>query len=312
MTKKILLILVLAMLAMPNHALTSSTQQIKILRQPGQISNMPLLYLTIDKFKSKAQARGHNIEIVLQPIGTVSDGVFSMLAGNTDVIMGAVKPMLLANEKNPGKLTLLSGSMSQSHSIVCNSDAIKTVEHLSRARHIAMKTLGSAEHFLLQQLAKIVTGDHKAFDHKIVVLPRNQIPAALKNQDVDCAIPGSPLDALLVKNKEAKMLDTKKYKLVPANTHGLFTTKQWAERNNTLVTILIDSLNEAIEEINSNPGPALLKFKSMDNSPDSVEDLLFTMEASDQRHSADLTNILNTVSLMHQMGMIKNIDVPLQ
>jgi hypothetical protein len=76
--------------------------------------------------------------------------------------------------------------------------------------------------------------------------------------------------------------------------------------------MLIDSLNEAIEEINSNPTPALLKFKSLDNSSDSVEDLLFTMEASNQRHSADLNDILGTVSLMHQMGMIKNTDVPLQ
>jgi ABC-type nitrate/sulfonate/bicarbonate transport system substrate-binding protein len=309
--KKISCIIIAAVLFfITTHS--QAVTEVKILRQPGQISNMPLLYLTIDKFKSKAQAQDHNIEIVLQPIGTVSDGVFSMLSGNTDVIMGAIKPMLLANEKNPGKLVLLSGSMSQSHTIVCNSNAIKTVEHLPRVRHIAMKTLGSAEHFLLQQLAKLVTGDHKAFDHKIVVLPRNQIPAALKNQDVDCAIPGSPLDALLVKNKEASMLDTKKYKLVPANTHGLFTTKQWAERNKTLVTMLIDSLNEAIEEININPTPALLKFKSMDNSTDSVEDLLFTMEASNQRHSADLNDILGTVSLMHQMGMIKHINIPLQ
>jgi ABC-type nitrate/sulfonate/bicarbonate transport system substrate-binding protein len=309
--KKISCVIIAAVLFfMTTHSQAATS--VKILRQPGQISNMPLLYLTIDKFKSKAQAQGHNIEIVLQPIGTVSDGVFSMLAGNTDVIMGAVMPMLLANEKNPGKLMLLSGSMSQSHSIVCNSDAIKTVEQLPRARHIAMKTLGSTEHFLLQQLAKIATGDHKALDHKIVVLPRNQIPAALKNQDVDCAIPGSPLDALLAKNKQANMLDLKKYKLVPASAHGLFTTKQWAGQNKILVKILIDSLNEAIEEININPTPALLKFKSMDNSPDSVEDLIFTMEASNQHHSTELTNILNTVSLMNEMGMIKNINVPLQ
>lgn len=284
---------------------SQAVTEVKILRQPGQISNMPLLYTAVEKFEKKAQAQGHNIKVVLQPLGNVSDGVTSMLAGNTDIIMGALIPFFLANEKAPNRLLLLSGSMVHGNLIVCNNEQINTLEDLLKANKIAMKTVGSTEHYYLKQISKIITKEYLSLDSKIVTMLRNQMPSALKNKDIDCAIPGSPLEDLLIKTKQAKALNIGNNKVL-GNIHGTFTTRRWAEKNKILLNIWIDSVKESAQELNEDPKAALKKFKEIDGINDTVEELVETLKQTNQRHSHELVDVSELVALLKNLDKIKD------
>jgi ABC-type nitrate/sulfonate/bicarbonate transport system substrate-binding protein len=279
--------------------------EVKILRQPGQLSNMPLLYTTVEKFEKKAQAQGHNIKVVLQPLGNVSDGVTSMLAGNTDIIMGGLIPFFLANEKAPNRLLLLSGSMVNGYAIVCNNEQINTLEDLLKAKKIAMKNVGSSEQYFLMQLSKIITKEYHSLDSKIITMPRNQMPSAFKTKDIDCAIPGSPIEETLIKTKQAKALDIGNNKVVDI-IYGTFTTRSWAEKNKTLLNIWIDSVRESAQELTEDPRAALKKFKENDGINDTIEQLVESLKQTRQRHSHELVGVSELVDLLKNLDKIKD------
>jgi ABC-type nitrate/sulfonate/bicarbonate transport system substrate-binding protein len=302
--KKILYIfsVILISISTACHAAT----EVRILRQPGQISNMPLLYETIKHFQRLAAEKNIDIEVKLQPLGNVSDGVTSMLAGHTDIIMGSVIPFFLANDKVPNKLLLLSGSSSHRYFMVCKDYNIRTEEDLIKAKKIAVKTWGSGEQFYVQQISKRISNEYTTLDKKIIVMPRNQILSAMqsRDKDIDCAVPGSPGQGTLIKQGHVHVVRESVHGTL-GNIHGTFTTRRWAMENPMLIELWKQSLVAAVLEMNKDQTGALKIFKNIDNNLDSIEDLIDVLRESEQVYSTDTTLIEQQRELLIQMGLIK-------
>lgn len=289
-----------------------ASTEVKILRQPGQSSNMLLLYPTVENFEKMAKKQGIDVKVILQPLGNVSSGVTSMLAGNTDIIMGAVIPFAFANDKAPGRLQLLSGSASQNMDLICSNPEIKTVKDIKPTHKIAMKNLGSSEQFMLRQISRKFFNDYFYLDNNIVTMPRTQIASLMagKDKSIDCAIPGTPLQGSLVKDKHAHHVFSSNQVDVMGNVHGTFASTEWIKKNPKLAEIWIAAVKKTALELEKNLDKSVDLFRKMDDVKDSATIVKETVIQAKQKHTVEPVGIYAQLVSLYEMGVIKNKPAP--
>lgn len=293
---------------------TATPTEVRILKQAGQTSNMMLLYPTIHTFERLAREAGTPVRVVLQPMDNVSTGVTNMLAGNTDIIMGAVIPFAFAIDKVPDRLQLLSGSNVQNMDLICSNPEIRRVTDIRPTHKIAMKTLGSSDHFTLRGIAKKYFGDYYHLDKNIITMPRPQIAALMASKDnsIDCAVPGTPLQGSLVKAGHARLIVSSDQKEILGNIHGTWTSTRWLKQNPRLAELWIRAVRITAQELERNIDPAIEMFRNTDNAKDSFETIKETLVQSQQRYSVAPVGIAEQLQVLHAMGLTKNRPPPLE
>lgn len=289
--------------------ITQAATEIRVLKQPGQSSNQPLLYATVKHFERMTKEKNLDVKIVYQPMGASSDAVRSMLAGNTDIIMSAIDTFTLANDRDPGRLLLMSGSMSQAMDLICSNPSIKTPNDIKPHHRIAMKNLGSSEHYLVRQIAKKYKGKYDAFDGNLVAIPRPQIAALMsaKKNTIDCAIPGTPLQASLVSQGHAHTVFSSDNRTVFGNVHATYSRREWLEKNPQLAELWIRAVDLASKDITRDPKPAIEEFRTRDGIKDSTDDIADIFKKVNQRHGIQFVGVMEKIKIMHDIGSIKNL-----
>jgi ABC-type nitrate/sulfonate/bicarbonate transport system substrate-binding protein len=281
--------------------------EVKIQRQVGQINNMPLLYQAIEIFENKSAKKNIKIKVVLQPLSSISDGVHSMLAGNTDIILGAVVPMILSNDKIPNKLVLLTSTAKIRYFMICANKNIKTEKDLLAANTITIKNLGSSDHLYIRTIAKRITGSYTGLDSKIIIMPYSQSHNVIQSgrKDIDCAINLTPSHRQLIKNGHVHILNQSNADAHYYH-HVTFTSKAWAEKNKELVDLWVESVHESIIQMNTDPRPALKKWQLIDGNNDDIEELVESLKSIQINFSSDLEGVRKELNFLQDMDLVKN------
>lgn len=281
----------------------SATQEIRLLQQKGITGNMPLIYQAIPKFEKMAKDRGHNVKVVLVPMANSSDAIVSMQSGKMELIVSAMDTFLISNDRNPGKMKLLTATMEQNMDVICSNAEIKNAKDIKPTHRLALRTKGSSEHRVLMQLSKEVYGDYKALDTGIVTMPRPQISILMSSgqkETIDCAVPGTPLQGSLVDARHARMI----YSASGGNKHAAWASADWLEKNPRLAELWIQSLKQAGSEINKNPKIAFENFRITDGVEMTTDEIINSFTQSRQTFVVGISSIQQQIDQLVGVGTL--------
>ena len=281
----------------------AATQEIRLLQQKGITGNMPLVYHAIPQFEKMAKERGHDVKIVLVPMANSSDAIVSMQSGKLEWIVSAMDTFLISNDRNPGKMKLLTATMEQNMDVICSNLNIKTAKDIKPTHRLALRTKGSSEHRVLMQLSKEIYGDYKALDTGIVTMPRPQISILMSSGQkdiIDCAVPGTPLQGSLVDAKHARQI----YSVPGGNKHAAWASVEWIEKNPLLAELWIRALKQAGSDINQNPKTAFDHFRVTDAVSMTTEEIIDSFVQSRQTFVAGISSIQRQIDLLAGVGNI--------
>lgn len=251
--------------------------ELRVLRQPGIGASRPLLEAVAEVFPAEAARRGiKDVKIVYKDFQVGADGATLMLAGDLDIMVTGANVLGLLLPKLNNDVKLLSGWAQFDYKLICNDPKIKTAKDITPDTRIAMKSTMAAEHFFVKSIAKRDFGSYDALDKNIQVLPRPQIRTLMEAGDrsVTCAVPGTPIQDILIKNGKARSIVQSDNKETAGIAISSFAMTKWLEKNPALAEAWIAATKKGLENFNRDPKKYLAQWRAADNIPDNVDLLL--------------------------------------
>jgi ABC-type nitrate/sulfonate/bicarbonate transport system substrate-binding protein len=133
-----------------------------------------------------------------------------------------------------------------------------------------------------------------------------------RDPSVVCAVPGSPIQDILINGKYAHQVDVSDEKTTFGVVLVSYAMTSWIEKNPKLAEAWVASVRRAETSFNANPKKYLQKFKEIDNVKDDVNTLYQNMISSNLKFVSKPDDVVPYLDFMIDIGVIKTHKRSLQ
>lgn len=287
-------------------SINAFAEELRVLRQPGIGVSRPLLEAIAEALPAEAKKLGINdVKITYKDFQVGADSVPLMLAGDLDILPTGTNVLGKLLPKMGDNVKVLTGIGTFGYKLVCSDPAIKSVKDFKPDTKVAFKSLMAAEHFFLKSVAKKEFGSYDALDKHILIMPRPQIRQMMEAGDktVTCAIPGTPIQDILLNAGKVKTIAQSDYKDTVGVSVVSFASKSWIEKNPKMAEAWIRATKVAVSNYKTDPKKYIAIWREADKMKDSVDQLYQNMKDGDVQNGYGIDHVAQYVNLMIDLGV---------
>jgi ABC-type nitrate/sulfonate/bicarbonate transport system substrate-binding protein len=246
----IILILVLAITLSFFHNDRSNNRKVTIVTTPELVKSV----LNVIKEKNLLdEYLPNNVRIEWVNIDGTSNIRDALSTGQADIgPLGTIGYINAIEKKYP--LYLISNSDNVALYLVSNNDSIKKIEELSKAKKIAVNSLGSSAHVALQIFAKENFGDYNYFDD-ILLSPSQDVitNSILTSKDIDVAVVN--INQYFILKDRVRLIQRIDKAELPLSNY-LVSNIDFANNNKDIIEAFYNAEKKSIKYLNDNSDEA--------------------------------------------------------
>ena len=136
-------------------------------------------------------------------------------------------------------------------------------------------------------------------------MPRPQIRQMMEAGDktVTCAIPGTPIQDILLNAGKVKTIAQSDYKDTVGVSVVSFASKSWIEKNPKMAEAWIRATKVAVSNYKTDPKKYIAIWREADKMKDSVDQLYQNMKDGDVQNGYGIDHVAQYVNLMIDLGV---------
>jgi len=314
MIKRVLLLVLVAAIGAISPA-SAESAKIRIARQWG-LAWMPFVLMERNHIiERRAAAAG--LGTVSVEWRTFSGGNVmndALLSDNLDYATTGIPGFLVLWDKAKTVLPVraVSGFGAIPFALVTRNPAVKTLKDFSVADRIALPTVKiSGQAVLLQMAAAKAFGlsDYAKLDPLTVSLSNPDGMAALLSgkSEIDSHFSSPPYLQIELKAPAVHVVLTTRDLFETPFSNGLFyTTQKFHDTNPKTYRVVLDSLKEAIDLINTDRRAAIVQYLEVTHEPVSADEVAAALADPLVEYSLVPHNVFAIAEFMHQAGTLKS------
>ncbi|MDR3115662.1 MAG: ABC transporter substrate-binding protein [Treponema sp.] len=296
----------------PSEAAAKEEQkELRISKQYG-INYLPLIVLEGHKLIEKnAQEAGLGaVKVQWLTFGGGATANDALLSGNVDLISGGVAPALILWDKTKGAAKFLA-ALDRSPLILNSTNPdVKSIRDFSEKDKIAVPSVKVSIQALTLQIAAAKAFGQEHYDRIdpwTVALPHPDALVALTSgkSEITAHFTNEPFASIEQQHPQVHQVFRSYDVFGSPHTANLVTTSEGFYHNNPrLVSVIIESLNEADAWIQANKHEAALLYLSVTNSSEPVELIEKILHNPDITYTTKPLNLQYYSDFLYEVGTI--------
>jgi NitT/TauT family transport system substrate-binding protein len=295
------------------HASSEEQKELRISKQYG-INYLPLIVLEGRKLIEKnAKAAGlGEVKVEWLTFGGGATANDALLSGNVDLISGGIAPAVILWDKTKGAARPLA-TLDRAPLILNSSNPkVNGIEDFTEKDKIALPSVKVSIQALTLQIAAARAFGKENFariDPWTVALPHPDALVALTSgkSEITAHFTNEPFSSVEQQNPAIHQVFTSNDVFGgPHSTNLVTTSEKFYNANPRLVSVIIDSLNEADEWINGNRREAALLYLEVTKSKEPVELLEKILNNPDFTFTTKPLNVHYYSDFLYEVGTISS------
>jgi NitT/TauT family transport system substrate-binding protein len=311
MKKSIFPALLFAAMALAPTTGFSEQTELRISKQYG-LGYLPLVVLEGQKLLEKnAKAAGlGDIKVEWVTFGGGATANDALLSGNVDLISGGVAPAVILWDKTKGAAKILAGLNLSPIVLLSSNPKVKTIADFTEKDKIALPSVKVSIQAITLQIAaarEFGKSDFARLDPLTVALPHPDAYAALTSgkSEITAHCTFEPYITLELQNPGIhKVLSSYELFGGPHTANLVTTSKKFYDGNPKLVSVIVESLNEANEWIAANKTEAAKLYLAVTKSKEPLELVETIIRNPESVYTTKPVNITAYSDFLHDIGTI--------